>query len=727
LTELFLGLYIMGNNEHYAADKPVSVEKEDRFQRYTFSKRIADTIINRKDDESIVFGLFGAWGEGKSSVLNFIEQELTKDDTIISIRFNPWRFSDEDKLLKSFFTTIAHALGKELDSKKEKFAGFVAKYAASTKILGVDIASVGKAFADVGIEEFKDRIDEFLGETSNKLVVFIDDIDRLDKQEIYTLFRLVKLIADFPNTTYILSFDEAMVAAAIGERFGAGDQKSGESFLEKIIQVPLNIPKAQPGALQKFCFDLVNNAFSVNNIDLDKNDSKTFVEQFTTHVLPRLTTPRLAIRYGNTLSFSIPLLNGEVNMVDLMLIEAIKVFYPKHYQFIKQNPDYFIGSYHLYEHTNDEGKIAAFNGYLNTLNKDLSPAERIHVIDLLTYLFPTLNSLYEHYEISGKSRNKWYSGKRITSTEYFDRYFSYAVIEGDISDIEFDRLIKNTSQKNVDELSEEMKSIISKTDASNFITKLRSKETELEWPAAKALAQAICQISDLLPHEHGSLFIGYESTRGQAALFIYQLLKNHKEKKQDIFEFAKELMTFPPDTKFSYTINNWLRTGEQPEDKLFSNKQYIELAEIFTDRVLKENGDKSIFETFADTSPDKIHLLVYTMSSRNQDDFHTYTANYLNEDQRNVLTLIKSFIPMGRSNIREGEYKSDINKNVYDHIVHYFDKDDLYNRIVKNFSIEEIEKEQPFQIDFGENEFTELNMVRQFFRFYKKDKEGVVS
>jgi hypothetical protein len=151
------------------------------------------------------------------------------------------------------------------------------------------------------------------------------------------------------------------------------------------------------------------------------------------------------------------------------------------------------------------------------------------------------------------------------------------------------------------------------------------------------------------------------------------------------------------------------------------------LAEIFTDRVLKENGDKSIFETFADTSPDKIHLLVYTMSSRNQDDFHTYTANYLNEDQRNVLTLIKSFIPMGRSNIREGEYKSDINKNVYDHIVHYFDKDDLYNRIVKNFSIEEIEKEQPFQIDFGENEFTELNMVRQFFRFYKKDKEGVVS
>lgn len=77
--------------ENYTADRPVKEAKEDRFQRYNFSKRIAETIINRKSKESIVFGLFGAWGEGKSSVLNFIDEELAKDDTVIRINLNPWR------------------------------------------------------------------------------------------------------------------------------------------------------------------------------------------------------------------------------------------------------------------------------------------------------------------------------------------------------------------------------------------------------------------------------------------------------------------------------------------------------------------------------------------------------------------------------------------------------------------------------------------------------------
>src|SRR6202012_693202 len=213
----------MEDQEKYTADKPVSEENEDRFQRYPFSKRIADTIINRSSSESIVFGLFGAWGEGKSSVLNFIGQELYKADQVIQIHLNPWRYTDEDALLYAFFKKITWGLGKNLETKGEKVAGFVKKYGSSGSVFGFDFSGIGKSIADVDLEMLKNRVDEFLSESTSKIVVYIDDIDRLDKQEIYALFRLVKLTADFSNTTYILSFDEGMVAAAIGERFGAGD------------------------------------------------------------------------------------------------------------------------------------------------------------------------------------------------------------------------------------------------------------------------------------------------------------------------------------------------------------------------------------------------------------------------------------------------------------------------------------------------------------------------
>ncbi len=75
-----------------STDQPISTLGEDRFQRYGFSKQIATTISNRKSEEGIVIGLYGAWGEGKTSVLNFIATELQLDKSVLTVKFNPWRY-----------------------------------------------------------------------------------------------------------------------------------------------------------------------------------------------------------------------------------------------------------------------------------------------------------------------------------------------------------------------------------------------------------------------------------------------------------------------------------------------------------------------------------------------------------------------------------------------------------------------------------------------------------
>src|SRR5690606_21652158 len=144
------------------------------------------------------------------------------------------------------------------------------------------------------LDDLKARVEALLKKHEKRIVIYIDDLDRLDKNEIYFIFRLVKLTGDFAYTTYVLSFDQVMVAAAIGDRFGSGNKEAGEHFLEKIIQVPLNIPKAQPKALQAFCFQLINAAIA--GIDISREEMQRFGLQFTTNVLPRLKTPRLAVR-----------------------------------------------------------------------------------------------------------------------------------------------------------------------------------------------------------------------------------------------------------------------------------------------------------------------------------------------------------------------------------------------------------------------------------------------
>lgn len=93
-------------------DNPVSLLSEDKFQRYEYAKRVATIISTTKHDKSLVVGVFGKWGEGKTSILNFIKSELQTN--CIILEFNPWMFTDEKQLLVSFFFTLAGKLKKKL-------------------------------------------------------------------------------------------------------------------------------------------------------------------------------------------------------------------------------------------------------------------------------------------------------------------------------------------------------------------------------------------------------------------------------------------------------------------------------------------------------------------------------------------------------------------------------------------------------------------------------------
>ena len=112
----------------YATDRPILTEEEDRFGRAPFARRIAETISHIQDPSSIVIGIYGAWGEGKTSVLNLMAECLKDNLSVIVIRFNPWHFESTEKLLGGFFDTLGSALGKSLPTLAEKVGGILKKY-----------------------------------------------------------------------------------------------------------------------------------------------------------------------------------------------------------------------------------------------------------------------------------------------------------------------------------------------------------------------------------------------------------------------------------------------------------------------------------------------------------------------------------------------------------------------------------------------------------------------
>jgi len=731
----------------YSTDKPVNKKDEDFFQRYEFSKRIAESIKSHKNPDCVVFGVSGVWGEGKTSVLNFIEKELLSSyPKIICLRFNPWRYNDENILLTSLFNSLAQKIKESIKSNREKKGFFrravlvkneddplkkeietigelLQEYGEIASVFGMGglVKSIGEGLSSVDVEKRKERIEKILEKLERRIVIFIDDIDRLDKNEIYSLLKIVKLTGDFKYMTYILSFDENMVASAISGRFGEGDEKAGHNFLEKIIQVPLKIPKAQKTSLKKFCFANVDIAIEESDIQLSEDEVRRFVREFTSHVLNRLNTPRLAVRYGNALQFSLPIMKGEVNDVDLMLIEAIKIFFPQFYDFIKNNPDYFIGSYRSsFDNRINDDKIKKIKSKISILSENYSDTDKTGIQSLLQSIFPELSEVYRGYSFSygGGNYNDCYNNKRVCSPRYFDRYFSYSLQEGEISDVEFERILTDLDTIVISDLSNRFKEVIDKGSVGDFMVKIRSREKQYTWEEAKKISKALALIGKKFPKIGSNLLFNADSHLSQAAIFIYHLI-NKGDNSELKVKLARELTELADTFEFAYEINRWLR-GSKEEDDTFSVEEYQSIGKVLIERALKESKESPIFEVFERFSG----YLFGVWSEIDKDEFLDYIKNILDRDSSKIINLIEACTPTSRSTGHPEPYKGNFDKDHYDWMNHVFDVEYLYE-VLTIFKGKEVDVSD---VKFGDRMYPNVspeNILKQFAYWHQKSNEGV--
>jgi predicted KAP-like P-loop ATPase len=247
-----------GAGASWRSDNPLSNPADDLLGRAPFAKGVAAAIRGRQDPSSIVVGLYGPWGDGKSTVLNFVEAALDGSDVVV-VPFNPWLISDETELLPAFFTEVARELDVRLGGTKRrvgdalrKVGGFLSPLSVSTEVAGASPGSLVGYLADqvagTSLVALRQDFEKALEEAGKRVVVTVDDLDRLDDREIRSMFRLIRLAAPFDRLTYVVACDETVVANALSQMQGS-TATTGLAYLEKIVQVPLHIPPAPEPAL----------------------------------------------------------------------------------------------------------------------------------------------------------------------------------------------------------------------------------------------------------------------------------------------------------------------------------------------------------------------------------------------------------------------------------------------------------------------------------------------
>lgn len=239
-----------------SADRASADPKAGRLGYAPFAKRLAESILQLSGAEGHVIALYGPWGCGKTTMLNYVRHyvgEGTATENLIVVPFNPWWFAEGEDLIRAFFSQ----LGARLKGHKEfssKIRGKLADFAELVSEVPLPQTGWAKTASRALRPKMKD-IAKLKGELSNaldkqgqRILVVIDDIDRLTSEEIRQVFRVVKAVADFPKVTYLMAFDKRVVASSLQELQGG----SGEDYLEKIVQVPFELPLVDRTSIRSF-------------------------------------------------------------------------------------------------------------------------------------------------------------------------------------------------------------------------------------------------------------------------------------------------------------------------------------------------------------------------------------------------------------------------------------------------------------------------------------------
>src|SRR5258708_502117 len=243
-------------------DSPIQKRgKEDVLKRAPLAKKVAQLVKGYKGKGSYVIGVEGIWGAGKTSFINLVLENFNSKDVVV-VKFNPWNFANQNELIVDFFDSFLAGIdSSESEAEiKQTLSAYSKKLLRQTEfefsptfsLFGTIKFSLGKA-KKIGetptLGGMRKTIDSLLQKRSKKILVVIDDIDRLDKQETLLILKMVKMTASFPNTVFLLAYDREKVAERITEP-GIG----GEDYLKKIVQVSFQIPVPDKQSMRSILF-----------------------------------------------------------------------------------------------------------------------------------------------------------------------------------------------------------------------------------------------------------------------------------------------------------------------------------------------------------------------------------------------------------------------------------------------------------------------------------------
>lgn len=426
---------------------------------------------------SFALAITGTWGSGKTTFINNLRGKYKANTVRQSIiDFEPWKNDTPDSIVRTFFTSLRNELQIYIPNMSSVFNDYIQmlldeESAKPLKILNKSFQKI------IGNQNPYETIKQKLGNTRHKIVVFIDDIDRLSPDEIKEVLRLIRNTANFPYIQFIVAYDKNYVCNAL-RNSGIGVP---ELYLEKFFNVEIALPKSEERII---CQELKKEFRFPKTISeiwgIDAEDEKiTQLIYYTPnnpnnsimgcYLLPKvLHTIRDVIRFHNAFRMIAQVykdqrIETEIEFQDLFYIELLRYKYNDLYSLLCNKP------FALLELNDD--KFGLKNDVKTCIENAAHGNEHVDIIyDILNYLFSFSDGVYSIHKLRS-----------------YDKYFMFRLDKKVMTVPEFMSL----ASKNEHEFSEAVQSLY---------------ENKYPLEFQNTIAALLNQISQLQKDENGQLY-----------------------------------------------------------------------------------------------------------------------------------------------------------------------------------------------------------------------------
>lgn len=359
----------------FIEDNPTLIKNNDNFNRYKLVERLIDVISKGETDKAFSIGIIGPWGNGKSTILETVYDHFEDNDDIIKIKFHPFLNHNDQGVIDEFFKSFQ----QELRQYSGRLSNHVIDYAEELIRFYKrgDIKKVFESQQSVSAYSLYEKIEKELKQLNKKVVVFVDDLDRLNGVEILQVLKLIRNTANFPNTIFLVAVDKDYVINSLAKEKDYQSQR----FVDKFFQLEIYLPPIHEDWLIDGFVQLINKYPSI------PTDSKSEIATALKNkycLFPQyIKNMRDAKRLANQLIFENNFIDKGLDYTDYLNFLMFKMRFPRALQLISNHGE------KLFE-PNDEYYF---------LKKDLTVESSIHDLK------PNGIKLYEY--LIYQKENKW--------------------------------------------------------------------------------------------------------------------------------------------------------------------------------------------------------------------------------------------------------------------------------------------------------------------------------